>query len=396
MKSSAYRYRAARPDGAIEIGSGVAESADAIAGRIRARGYWVLEVHEDPLWSSQRRMSADDLAVGLRLFASFLESGLPMARALAALEDVAPDPWREVLPGVREAVRRGESLATALAAAPRPFPPVVIGIVRAGEIGSGLPRALARAATLAEGIARTRAALRAALAYPCVLAVAGMSALGLLVGVVLPRFAAILGDLGQALPATTQIVLEVGALARALMIPGIIAGGALLATGHAWIESPSGRLRWHEWLLSVPSVGAVRRASATSRIACALAALLESGVPMAAALPAAAAAGGDTAIARRLTRVRERIVSGESLSAALGAERAATTTIERLVRAGEESGQLVEMLDRGAMIERERAERSVQQFVRVLEPGLIVAFGGVVAFVAAALLQAVYSVRPTP
>ena len=164
--------------------------------------------------------------------------------------------------------------------------------------------------------------------------------------------------------------------------------------GIAGAATPTGRVGWHGWLLSLPLVGPIRQSAAAGRYARALGALLESGVPIAIALRSAADATGDAAISVRVLRARERVIRGERLSAALGAEHASTATAIQLVRAGEESGRLAEMLTYSAGLEQERAERAVKSAVRLLEPAMILVFGGLVALVAAALLQAVYSVRP--
>jgi general secretion pathway protein F len=392
---STYRYRAARPDGTIDHGAVRAVSPDAVSTLIANRGDWVIDVRPERIaWTRSRGLSAADLGLGLRLLASLIESGLPIARALGTLQDVAPDSWRPSLPAIRDAVHRGESLANALDGAPIAMPPVVIGIIRAGEAGSGLAPSVRRAAALMESAAATRASIRAALAYPLILSVAGAGAVMLLVGVVLPRFASILNDLGQALPPTTRIVLTAAQFARASAIPGLVAVIVATLVFHAWASSTNGRPQWHRFLLSAPILGTVRRSAAAARYAHALSALLESGVPAAVALRSAAAAAGDAAVSNCLLRARDRVVHGESIASALSAEDASTPTMIRLVRAGEESGRLAELLAHAAIIEQERAERSVKNAVRLLEPALILAFGGLVAFVAAALLQAVYSVRP--
>jgi general secretion pathway protein F len=323
-----------------------------------------------------------------------LDSGLSVTRALAAWHNVAPDTWGPVLPGIHAAVQRGESLGTALANAPFGIPPVVVGIIRAGEAGSGLGAAVRRAATLMENAAANRAAVRAALAYPMILAVAGAGAVVLLVGVVLPRFARILADLGQPLPTTTQVVLDAADLARAYAIPSAVALVILLGVWFRWTATGAGRERWDAWLLSLPIIGPIRGSAAAGRYAQALGALLETGVPISVALRSAADATGDAAIGMRVLRARDRVVRGERLSTALSVERASTPTALKLVRAGEESGRLAEMLIYAATLEQEQAERAVKAGVRLLEPAMILLFGGLVALVAAALLQAVYSVRP--
>jgi general secretion pathway protein F len=392
---SVYRYRAARPDGSIDRGTVRAPNAQTAGALIAARGDWLLDVRvEQSFWRQHRRLSLAELGLGLRLLASLIEAGLPIGRALATLDDVAPDSWRASLPEIRQAVQHGAPLAEALAAATFVLPPVVIGIIRAGEAGSGLSRGVRRAATLMESAAATRTVIRAALAYPLILCVAGAAAVALLVGVVLPKFASILSDLGQALPPTTQAVLSTALFLRRAALPGAIAIAGMAFVWRTWSASPGGRPQWHAWLLRTPILGTVRRSSATARYAHALSALLESGVPIGVALRSAADAAGDAAVGARLLRARDRILHGESVAAALAAEDASTQTTIRLVRAGEESGQLAELLAHAAMVEQERAERAVKSAIQLLEPALILAFGGLVAVVAAALLQAVYSVRP--
>jgi type II secretory pathway component PulF len=212
-------------------------------------------------------------------------------------------------------------------------------MVQAGEAGSGLAPAVRRAAELTERAAATRAAVVAALVYPAILTTAGGASLILLVGVVLPRFAGILADLGQVLPPTTRVVLAAAAIARGGALPATVAVVVAVATWRAWVSTEVGRRQWHEWLLSLPLVGTVRRASAVARVGGAMAALLETGVPIAPALTAGAQAAGDAAIAARVTTVRRAVIAGSSLSRAFTDAEAATPTIVRLVRAGEESGQ---------------------------------------------------------
>jgi type II secretory pathway component PulF len=395
VTTSAYSYRAARGDGTVELGTLDAASREAASSVLSSRGLWVLDVRPAAPTLAPRRLSTSELALGLRLLGSLLDAGLPVSRALTAFTDVAPDGWRPALPGLAAGVREGQSLGAALAAAPIEVPPVVIGMVQAGEAGSGLSAAVIRAADLMESAAATRAAIRGALAYPLILTVAGSSSLALLVGLVLPRFARVLTDLGAALPATTRAVLDLAAIARGGALPTAIACAVGLGAWQAWVGTASGRTRWDAWLLTMPLLGTIRWAAGSARISAAVASLLDSGVPIAPALLAGARASGDAAIEARLMEARGKVIAGAPLSNALSATLGVTPTVVRLVRAGEESGRLAEMLGRAAVLEAERARRLVTGAVRLLEPALILMFGGIVAFVAAALLQAVYSVRPT-
>jgi general secretion pathway protein F len=395
MTELTFRFRAAHRSGLVEKGSIAAESREAASAALAARGLFPLEIGAAASREQRGiRLSAAEMALGLRILATLLGSGLTVARSLAALEDLVSPRWRAALPAIRDAVRAGRSLGSALRGSGIAFPPAVLGIIEAGEAGSGLADAIKRAADLAERDAAVRSALRSALAYPALLALTGAASLGVLVTVVLPRFAEILGDLGQALPPSTQFVLSAADVLRVLILP-LAAGVVLLGFAwRVWVSTAAGREAWHQFLLNIPGVGHVRRSAASSRVALSLSALLRSGVPISAGLTHAARAAGDAAIAARLRDARERVIAGDRISRALTATSALTPTADRLIRAGEESGELAAMLEHAAMIEAERAERTVRSLVRLLEPALIVGFGGLVAFIAASLLQAVYSVRP--
>jgi general secretion pathway protein F len=379
----------------LETGTVRAESADAARELLFSRGLFPMEVRLERGREAMRRgMSADDLAQGLRVMATLLESGLPVARALGAMDDLVPAAWKPALGPLRESVRQGNSLGAALAAAPVGFPPLVIGLVQAGEAGSGLAPAVARAAELTESAAETRRAVRAALAYPMILAAAGLGSLVLLVGFVLPRFAAVLADMGQALPTTARLVLGLADAARAGFVPAALTLLVAAMLWRVWTGTEEGRARWHAFLLGVPLAGGIRRAAATGRFCAALGALLESGVPIAPALAHATRATGDAALTGRILAAREAVVAGHAIATSLETRDAATPTAIRLIRTGEETGRLAPMLAHAARIESTRAEQLVRSLVRILEPAMIILFGGVVALVAAALLQAVYSVRP--
>ena len=390
-----FAYRAADASGAIENGVVDARSARDAREIIMSRGLYLLEIERREARSERREpLPVADLALGLRMLAELLESGLSMSRALHAFEELAPRGWRPALPHIRQSVREGRTFASALASAPIAIPGLVIGIAQAGEAGSGLGFAIRRAADLMEAASEMRSSIRSALAYPMIVAAAGLVSVGVLMTVVLPRFARILADLGQTLPATTRMVIQSATIVRASLIPATIAAVLGAAAWKAWVQTSRGRQSWHRLLLQLPLFGAVRRAAAVARMAHSLSALLESGVTIASALVLAGRATADAEIEARLAAARAAVSTGEPLSHALETNAAATPTVVRLVRAGEESGRLAAMLGHAAKIEQERADRIVRTAVRMLEPMLLLTFASIVAIIAAALLQAIYSVRP--
>jgi general secretion pathway protein F len=394
--NGAYAYRALRRDGSVERGTlSVHSQADALAA-LEQKGLLAMEVSRAAATRDPRAaLSASDLALGLRILADLFEAGLPMTRSLQTFGELAPASWQTLLPHLKQSVREGKSLGAALRDAPAEIPPLVIGMTLAGEMAGNVGSAVRRAADVTESIAETQAAIRGALAYPLVLASAGTGAIALMIGVVIPRFAAILGDLGQSLPSSTRLVLASATAIRAAFLPAISAGVVLAVALRTWTASETGRLRWHGILLRVPLIGTVRRASATARATFTLATLLETGVPLRQAIPFAARASGDAAMNARVVQAGLRIEGGQPIARALRDTDAMTPLALRLIQAGEESGRLAAMLRHSAKLEQQRSDRLTRVAVRLLEPVLILIFAGVVALVAAALLQAVYSVRPT-
>jgi general secretion pathway protein F len=396
MTSGTFAFRAVRRDGKLESGTVEAPSREAAIALIGTRGAFAVEVSstEGP-HARKLRMDADDLASGLRALSTLVGSGLPLARALIVLDALVPASWLPALAHIRRSVEQGGSLAIAMADSSLPLPPSVLGIIRAGESGSGLANALERTAKLLEARATTRAAIRNALAYPMLLGVAGSASIVLLLGVVLPRFADLLTDTGQSLPTTTRLVLGVGSVLEWAWIPALTGAVATIVSWQVWVTRPTGRLQWHRLLLIVPTVGPLRRSSATAAACSVLAALLESGVPIVRALHLAADATGDAAAAAALTDAANRIEIGDRVATALEAEGALTPAAVRMVRAGEESGQLAGMFAHAARIESRQALQRLQRSIRVIEPALILLFGGLVMVVAAAMLQAMYGLRPS-
>ena len=396
MEPELYAYRGIRGDGRIVSGTLLAASDANARTAVQQQGLLALVVeHRGAAHACRARIASRDVAVGLRILADLLASGMPMGRVLAAFRDLAPAGWRTALPHLEQAVREGRSLARALADAPIEIPPLVIGIAEAGEAGAGVSDAMRRAAELMETSEALRGAVRAALAYPLVLAVAGTASVGVLVGVVIPRFAAILADLGEALPPSTRLVLHASVVMRGAFLPSIAACAVGIAAHTAWTSRITGRVQWHGLLLRLPGIGAIRLSGATARVATSLATLLDSGVPVRRAIVLSARAAGDAAVAQRLLAAGERIAAGQGMATAFAATGALTPFSLRLIRAGEESGRVTAMMAHAAKLEQDHADRTTRTAVRLLEPLLIMTFAAVVALVAASLLQAVYSVRPT-
>jgi len=390
---SAYSYRAARQDGAIVTGAIEADSYGQASATLASRGLFAIAVTEAGE-AHRAAASRRDLAIVFRGIAALVSSGVPLERAVAASEPLASGPLRQTLAVARERLREGASFANALAMGRGVVPGLVIGMVRAGERGSQLGTALDQVAAHLEQEADLVGRVRQALTYPLFLAVAGMASVLVITTVVVPRFAAILGDLGQQLPPATRLLLGTSQFLSRFWIPLLLISVAAIWSAIEWARRPAGRKRLEEALLRIPFIGSVRRALATARVMRALGGMLRAGMPLLPALDAAREAAGDLAIGERLARSRERVMQGAPLALALEREGALTPSALQLVMVGESSGRVAEMALGAGNLAAQEAERSLRALVTALEPALIVAFGGLVAFTAAALLQAVYSLRP--
>ncbi len=390
-----YRYEAARADGALVSGIIEAPSAQAGTAELAQRGLYAVALAPAPPDERPRRhASRRDLAITFRGIASLVAAGVPLERAVAAVEPIARGALRDTLAAARAGLREGRSLAQALSARPGTVPGIVLGMVRAGERGSQLGRALDEAAAHLEQEADLVARVRQALAYPLLLAVAGTASVVVIGTVVVPRFAELLGELGQELPLATRMLLTASELLSRFWLAVLLG-----AVGAAWcaavaVRRADVRRRLEDAVLALPLVGPLRLALATARTARALGGMLAAGMPLLPALDAAREAAGDFGVAGRLARARERVAQGAPLAASLERESALAPSALQLVAVGESSGRLAEMSRRAGDLAAQEAERGLKTLVTLLEPAMIVGFGGLVAFVAVALLQAVYSLRP--
>lgn len=390
-----YRYQAARADGALVRGLVESGSVGDAGATLMDRGLHPLRLEATHAGEGRRRAaSRRELAIVFRSIAALVAAGLPLERAVTASEGLARGRLKETLTEARAQLRAGRTLAQALEAARGLVPPLVIGMLRAGERSSRLGHALDQVATQLEQEAELAGRVRQALAYPLLLSAAGTASVLVIGTVVVPRFAVILGDLGQQLPRSTRLLLAGSSLVVHHWLSLLLTALALFWGLMEWIRRPNGELRCHRFLLAFPGLGAIRQALASARFCRALGGMLHSGMPLLSALEASGDVAGDGAVTERLRRVRQRVAEGQPLASSLEREAALSSSALQLVAVGEASGQLAAMSTRAGDLAAQEAERGIRTLVALLEPGLVVFFGGLVAFVAAALLQAVYSIRP--
>jgi general secretion pathway protein F len=395
----AFAYRAANAAGRTVRGVEEAESAPALERQLGARGLYPLHVAPATAADAEPRRAGfrgrrADVVEAIRYLATLLEAGFPLDRALAAVSRVvARNDVAQAIGDARERVRGGARLEQAMAAHPRIFPRFAVGMVRAGERGGQLAPALDRLAAQLEREQALRSRLASAMVYPAVMTAVGAGALVVLFVYVLPRFVALLADTGSALPKSTAALLAAGAFVSRWWVAIVIALVALVAGLAAWRATDEGRAATDRILLSVPVIGGLRRRVAAARLGRSLSTLLSSGLPILPALEVAAESQADAAVAAEVLRAREEVRAGDRLAASLRRTGIFPFVFVQMVDVGEEGGRLPEMLDRGATAMEGELERRLDRMLRLLEPLLIVVFGGIVGFVALSLLQAIYGIR---
>lgn len=343
------------------------------------------------------RMPLEAAAGGMRTLAELLATDIPLDRALTVMAAAPTRHWTATrLVAVRDAVRSGRTLAAALSDAAVPVPTDVLQFVRAGEESGTRQVALERAADVLEARATRRREIRSALAYPTLIGALAAASLALLVGFVLPKLALLLQDAGAATPAGLQLLLSVNAAARRLAVPAAIAVAVMVVGAQRALRGdPTRRLKLHAAMWRLPIVGPIRRAQSAELGFGMLAEMLTTGVPLVRCLRIAAAGANDLEFSQRLGAVEESVRSGAAPAEAFARHTIADEACVQLVRIGEETGRLAVMLRRAAAREREFSESRLRAAVRALEPALIIICGLAVGGVAASVLSAIYSIRPT-
>jgi general secretion pathway protein F len=403
LSVSAYRYRAATPEGRVVEGVLEAPSERGAIEDLRRQHLVPVDVAPvgdsgsaaaSPRRAARGRTPSRPAALALftRTLGTLTSAGVPLDRALSFAAAQARHPQvAHAASSVHEAVRTGASLSEALGRHPEVFSAFFVAMVAAGEESGRLDETLARLATHMDEEVELRGQVRAALVYPALMGVVSGAGVVVLLLLVIPRFAAILESEGGVLPLSTRVLLAVsGFLTSAWWLLLIAAALAALAV-RAWGASAENLRRWHRWRLSLPMVGDLEHDFATARFTRALGMLLGSGRPMLPSLRGAGATVTNLEMSASLDGAIERVSHGERLQGALSV--ALPPLAVEMLGVGEESGTLAQLCLRVADAYDAELRRTLRTLVGIIEPALILFFGAVVGFIALAMLQAIYGIR---
>ncbi|MGD1068405.1 MAG: type II secretion system F family protein [Vulcanimicrobiaceae bacterium] len=401
MNAVSYRYAARTARGESVRGAMQAADRDMVLATLRARAVFVTAIErEGPVrgafarWSGVRTPARRARLAFFRSFATLIRAGVPMRRSLeVTIERTTDGALREALRSVAAEIEQGAELSAALRRRPAAFPPLVCAMVAAGEAGGILEDVLERLATFLERDADLRKKVRAALAYPTVVSCTALALVGFLLARIVPMFAQMFGAFHVDLPITTRVMLAVGALlARPVVWLGAgVAACALVATVIGARRTRTGALAFDRARFALPLIGPLVREATTARLARTLGTLLRAGIELLTAIEVVRPVTGSPLYAAALARLDTSIRAGEPLTASLAATRLIDPLALALVRAGEETGRLDEMLLTIAGYFEADVETAIATLGAVIEPVLIVVLGVVVGFIVFSVFIPLYT-----
>jgi general secretion pathway protein F len=338
-----------------------------------------------------------DLLVLTQELATLIAAGLPLDRALSVLGGLTTkEELKKAIGQILRAVQQGKSLAEALAEYPKIFPPLYVNMVKAGELGGFLDTALQRLAEYLERAQQVQDEIKSALTYPILLTVVGGVSVVILLTYVLPKFAVIFGDLGQALPTSTRVLLAISYGLRTYWWALMLVGVGIWLGGRQYLATPQGRFAWDRWRLRVWVLGQLLTKREVGRFARTLGTLLKSGVPLLQALEVVQEVVGNQMISRALKEVRIGVREGQGIAGPLGRSGVFPTLALQMVSVGEETGRLDDMLMRVAEHYERDTYNQIKRLTSLLEPALILLMALIVGFVVIAMLSAVFSINDVP
>jgi general secretion pathway protein F len=364
------------PDEVVSVMVDAVDEADADR-QARSSGLRVLSLRRAAGWNFDLagRRSRFPLGLFTQELLALLEAGLTLVESIEALsEKENHGPTRLTLEHVSERLRQGRTLSQAMQELPDAFPPLYVATVRATERTGDLPDALRRYAAYQSQLELVRKKVISASIYPLLLITVGLLVLLFLLGYVVPRFSAVYEEIEGNLPLMSRLLLELGSLLEANGVAAaLIALGAIVLAARL-AGTPAARRWLGAKLWTIPAIGSRMRLYQLARFYRTLGMLLRGGT---AVVPAIDMASGLLAPALRpgLARAREAIREGRAISEAMSQHGLTTPVALRMLRVGERSGRMDEMMDRIAGFLDEEIARWVEWFTRLFEPLLMAVIG---------------------
>ncbi len=355
---------------------------DEVIKYLRKRRLIPVTVREKPKeikFSLKRTVKTREMVILTRQFATMINAGLPLVKALQILAAQASNPTiQNAIEKVVHDVESGDTLAHALKEHPKLFTSLYVNMVAAGESGGILDTILLRLATFLEKADALARKVKGAMIYPAVVFSVAALAIAILLLFVIPTFESMFASFNQELPLPTRIVIGLSKFLQGywlwLLIGGVV-GGVLF---RRWIATSSGRLLYDRMLLRAPLLGPLIRKSAIARFTRTLSTLLSSGVSILEGMEITARTAGNRVIHDAVIESRASIAGGKSISEPLQQSGVFPPMVTQMINVGEETGDLDGMLAKIADFYEDEVDVAVESLLKALEPAMIVILGTIV------------------
>jgi type IV pilus assembly protein PilC len=401
MATTTFAYSVRDKSGKLVSGTLEADSQAVVAQRLKSMGYAPISISqtnaglqkEIKLFNRKKKVPLKALAIFSRQFATMVNSGLSLLRALNILTEQTESPeLARVLGLVRNDIEAGNSLSAAMAKFPDVFPPLMVNMCKAGEVGGFLDSVMLQIAENYESEVKLRGKIKSAMTYPvAVLCIAVVAVTGMLLFVV-PVFAKMFKTLGGQLPAPTQVLVFLSHAMKFLAPIGFI---ALIVGFQVWRRvkhKESVRNFVDPLKLKVPVFGGLFQKVALSRFTRNLGTMMHSGVPILQSLEIVADTTGNIVIERAVRDVQDSVRGGESIAQPLTKHAVFPPMVVQMMAVGEDTGALDTMLHKIAEFYDQEVEATTEALTALLEPLMIAFIGGIIGSMIIALYMPIFKI----
>jgi general secretion pathway protein F len=398
-----YAYKAINNLGEAEEGVRDASDESSLIGLLQSEGYIPIKVGPASarsflglsLGSKQTKLSPKEIALFTGELATLLDSGLPLDKSLTVLIDLTEDNEKlsKLIVKVLENVKGGTSLADALEKQSGVFTRFYLNMIRAGEAGGSLGEVLNRLAEYLERSRELKDTVSTALIYPTVLLVMSVASLFVMLIFVVPQFTEMFESAGQELPVSTQIVVGIAEWLQSYW--WLLIGGAIFAVAYMKFQlaDPVRKKVWDGRFLKLPLADLVILTKETANMSRTLGTLLGNGVSILSALAIVRETVDNLVLVDAIQHAEEELKQGKRMSDALVKTGIFPKMAVQMIKMGEETGHLEEMLLRVAEIYDKQLKIAIQRMLALLEPALIITLGLMIAGIIVSILLAILSVN---
>ena len=372
----------------------------AVAQSLRQQGLLVIDVKEQgaarkDILEPFKRVKLADLVVFTRQFATMINAGLPIVRALYILSEQTDNKkLKETLDEVRKEVEAGLALSESLEKHPKVFSKLYVEMVRAGEIGGILDDVLLRVAYQLEKDQDLRRKVKSAMTYPTVVLILAILAASFMLIFIVPIFAKMFEDLGGDLPIPTKVAMTLSdILTSPFGVLLYVAAGAAVFFLLRWKKTENGRKAIDPLMLKIPvKIGDIIQKVALARFARTLGTLSAAGVPILQSLEITATSSGNWVIEKALLKSRDAIREGLPIYYPLESEKVFPPMVTRMIAVGEETGDIDGMLTKIAEFYESEVDAAVKGLTSIIEPLMIVVVGGIVGGIIVAMYLPMFKI----